>query len=116
MIRKCLIGVAAYAAICLAAIVQPPFFVRIVEALPNSVAGLLALSVLTFIGPGILFTKGSVALPWFVAILIVVAACVWRSTVLWRRYPDSEVFVVFVIAAVMLWMGPGLMLFLDHVI
>jgi hypothetical protein len=114
VIRKVTIGVAVYAAICVAVLSGLPFVVRIVESLSSFAAIVLALCALTLVGPATVFTEGPGALPWFVAILLVIAACVWLSKVLWRRYPDSEVFVIFVVPAVLLWIGPGLMLVLDH--
>ncbi len=78
----------------------PSYFV---EWVPRCVC----LIVLTVIGPAMLLAVGISAWKLFVGSLLAVAACLVLTWMAWRQWPDSELFVVGLLAAGTLWAGSG---------
>jgi len=70
----------------------------------------LGLIVLLLIGPAALLAAGAGAIPWVLTILTGVAVCLRLSRIAYGRYPDSEVFLVPLIPAAVLWFGSPFLL------
>ena len=75
------------------------------ETLPNWVAAFL----ITILGPAsILGTEGSIGV--FIAVVIIVLACLVTARIVWRRWPESEWFAVPLLVAVVIWASSGWLL------
>ena len=97
--RRVSVVAALYGALCVAILLEAPFVSSVAAAIPRP----LAVIVVIMLGPAALLAAGIGAITWFIAVLTAVAACVGLSWVAWRRYPDSELFAVGLLAAAALW-------------
>jgi hypothetical protein len=86
--------------------------VILMDALPHHFLDLarwmprwVGLIVVSAIGPAVLLTGGIAALNWYAGSLLSIAACLALTWLAWRQWPDSELFVVGMLAAGALWVG-----------
>lgn len=100
------IRVLLYMAICVLVLVDPPVVRMAAEAAPRWV-GIVALTVT---GPAVFTAAGIGAWKWFMGALACVAGCLGLAWLSWRRWPQSEVFAVWLLAAAVLWAGSGWLL------
>jgi hypothetical protein len=102
--RKALaLGILLYAGLSVAILMDASVPDYLVEWVPRWVG----LTLLTVIGPALLLSLGIGAWKVFVGSLLVVAACLVLSWMAWRQWPDSELFVVGLLATGVLWAGSG---------
>jgi hypothetical protein len=97
------LGILLYAGLSVAILMDEAVPDYLVEWVPRW-AGLIALTV---IGPAMLLALGIGAWKLFVGSLLAVAACLVLTWMAWRQWPDSELFVVGLLAAGALWAGSG---------
>ena len=91
-----------YVGVCLVALLIERLPQSTVDNVPLSVAGLVA----SILGPPVVFTWAGVTAWSFVLVsLLLVAACLVISRFCWRRYPDSELFGLPLLAAGVVWIG-----------
>ena len=101
-----LISTLLYAVLCAAFWFDAPWLGYVVEPLPSW----LALTAITGIGPAIFLEGGIDGLSWFISSVVGISACFVLAWAAWRRWPDSEVFVAFLLAAVGIWAACGWLL------
>lgn len=102
--RRLAVGWSVYTALCVALVVLG---VRLPPAAAERIPGWLLAIIVSLVGPPLFFIWGVAAWKLFFAASISVAlglACSWLC---WRRYPESELFVVGLLVAVAVWAASG---------
>ena len=97
------LGILLYAGLSVAILMDASVPDYLVEWVPRWAC----LIVLTVTGPAMLLALGIGAWTLFVGSLLAIAACLVLTWMAWRQWPDSELFVVGLLAAGALWTGSG---------
>ena len=98
-VRAAVTIVAAYA------VLYASFLLLASGHVPEWTPPAILLVVLSLMGPPVLLLGGLSAAPIVFASVAIVGACLALSRFLWRRYPESEAFVVPIMAALFIWVA-----------
>ena len=99
-------GVLFYCVLAAAFLARLPMVEHLGRLLPHSIVPI----VLTVVGPAILFSAGIDAWPVVLVLLALIAAFVSLAYFAWRRSASTEWFAVWIICAVVVWVGSGWLL------
>ena len=101
VIRRLAAGALVFASLCAALVLRWPPLSGI------SVPGWLLFVPVTLAGPALFFILGIGAWKLFLATSLGVTVCLTVSWFWWRRYPESELFAVGLLAAAAIWAASG---------
>jgi len=94
-------GALLYSALALAVIASTPMIVRVGERLPTPLLLILASAA----GPATLFAGGRDAWPVVAVVVALITLCLGLARLAWRRAPETEWFVFWLLGAALFWAG-----------
>ena len=90
-----------YSAFALAVVAPTSMIERVAERLPGPLLAIL----LSVVGPVALFAEGIDAWPAVVAVVALIAICLGLAHLTWRKLPETEWFVFWLLCAALVWVG-----------
>jgi hypothetical protein len=100
------VGALVYSALALAVIAPTPMIESVVERLPVPLLAIL----LGVVGPVLLFAADIEAWPVAVVVVALIAICLGLARLAYRKSPETEWFVFWLLSAAVLWAGSALLL------
>ena len=95
------VGALLYSALALVVLAPTSIFETAGERLPGPLAAIL----LSVAGPVALFAEGIDAWPVVAVVAALIGICLVLSRLAWRKFPETEWFVLWLLCAALVWTG-----------